>query len=50
MNAVKKEEISNHFKQETFKVMLEEEVRAASKVLPGRFVLSIKSSKNGLIK
>lgn len=50
MTAAKKEEMSNVFRSGTCKIMLKEEVPADGNVLSGRFVLSINSSEDGIIK
>ena len=49
MNAAKKAEIKNLLERGTFKVILKEELPPDGNVLPGRFVLAIKSTDDGKI-
>ena len=50
MTEAKKTKIRNLLKQGTFKVTLKEDVPSDGNVLPGRFVLALKSTKDGEIK
>lgn len=50
MNEVKKAEICAFLERGTFKVLLREEVSHDANVLPGRFVLSLKSTIDGKTK
>eukprot|EP00171_Calliarthron_tuberculosum_P023641 IDg23641t1 len=50
MTAAKKSEIAGLLSRGTFKVILREEVPPDANVLPGRFVLAIKSTEDGNIK
>ena len=50
MTEAKRQEISNLLKRGTFKVILKEDVPKDANVLPGRFVLSIKSTEDGETK
>ena len=47
MTAAKKKEIRNLLKRKTFKIILKEDILPYGNVLPGRFVLAIKSSITG---
>ena len=50
MTEAKKQEIKNLLQHGTFKVILQEDIPKDGNVLPGRFVLAIKSSVDGRIK
>ena len=50
MSEAKREEISNLLKRGTFRVVLHEDIPKDANVLPGRFVLSIKSTIDGQTK
>lgn len=50
MTDAKEKEIESLLNRGTFKVILLEEIPSDGNVLPGRFVLSIKSTENGEIK
>ena len=50
MTEAKKTEIRNLLKRGTFKVVLKEDVPPDGNVLPGRFVLALKSTEDGEIK
>jgi len=50
MTAAKRKEIKGLLDRGTFKVVLREEIDPDANVLPGRFVMSIKSSEDGEVK
>lgn len=50
MDEAKREEINNLLDRRTFKVILTEDVPQDGNVLPGRFVLAIKSTEDGMTK
>ena len=50
MTAAKKAEIRSLLERKTFKVILKEELPTNGNILPGRFVLAIKSTEDGKIK
>lgn len=50
MTEAKRHQIKNLLDRGTFKVILREEIPKHANVLPGRFVLALKSTKDGEIK
>ena len=50
MMKARREEIANLIKRGTFKIILKEDVPTNANILPGRFVLSLKSTIDGTIK
>lgn len=50
MNDAKRKEITNLINRGTFKIILKEEIPPDGNVLPGRFVLAIKSTEDKKVK